>query len=232
MTTDPSEIRAQIEQTRASLSTNVNALADQANPAHMAQRAATRAKRKGSMLLDRVLGAAEDARDATMDAAHNLAGNVSDSASGAGDAVTGAPRAVRQQTQGNPVAAGLVAFGIGLLLAGAFPASRKEEELAQTVKEKAQPLTDSVTEAAKEVASNMAEPAQQAGESLKESANQAFATVKDEGSAAVADVKDEGSTAVSDVKSDVADSTAEVKDTVQQSAEEVRSSATGSNVTN
>ncbi len=80
MSSEPAEIQAQIEQTRARLSSNVDALADQANPAHIAQRAATKVKRKGSALLDRVLGAAEDARDATVDAAHNLADSVSDTA--------------------------------------------------------------------------------------------------------------------------------------------------------
>lgn len=73
MSTEPSDIQEQIEQTRARLSSNVDALADQANPAHIAQRAAGKVRRKGSALLDRVLGAAEDARDATVDAAHGLA---------------------------------------------------------------------------------------------------------------------------------------------------------------
>ncbi len=100
-----------------------------------------------------------------------------------------APQAARRQTQGNPVAAGLVAFGLGLLIASLIPASRKEEELAQTIKEQAQPLTDQVVGAAKEVAGNLAEPAQQAVENLKESATDAVQTVQAEGEEAVSDVQ-------------------------------------------
>ncbi|MEZ5089274.1 MAG: DUF3618 domain-containing protein [Micropruina sp.] len=180
MSTEPSDIQEQIEQTRARLSSNVDALADQANPAHIAQRAAGKVRRKGSALLDRVLGAAEDARDATVDAAHGLAGSVSGAAHGVGDAVSGGPSSVRRQAQGNPVAAGLVAFGIGLLIAAAFPASRQERELAQAVKEKAEPLTDSLTDAAKQVTQDLAEPARRAAEDLRQAATAAVDTVKGE----------------------------------------------------
>ena len=38
MTSDPDQIREQIEQTRTSLSEDVNTLADTVNPAHVAKR--------------------------------------------------------------------------------------------------------------------------------------------------------------------------------------------------
>lgn len=210
MSSDPSEIRAQIEQTRTSLSDNVDALADQANPAHIAQRQVTKAKRAGSRLLDRVLGAAEDVKDATADKVEEIthrAGNV-------GQGVSELPRAAGQQAQGNPLAAGVVAFGIGLLIAAAFPASRKEEELAQAVKDKAQPLTDQVAEAARQVADNLAEPAKEAVDSLKSSATAAVEAVKEEGNAAVGEVTGVAS-----------DSVDEVAESARASADEVKSSA-------
>lgn len=182
---DPSEIRARIEYTRSNLSDDVDALADRADPRHVAERQVAKAKRAGSRLLDRILGAAEDARDAVAD----TASDVGERASQWGEGVADLPRAAGRQAQGNPVAAGVVAFGIGLLIAAAFPASRKEEELAQAVKERAQPLTDQVTEAARQVADNLAEPAKQAVDALKESAGQAVSTVQDEAASAVGDVQ-------------------------------------------
>jgi uncharacterized protein YjbJ (UPF0337 family) len=214
MTSNPEQIREEIERTRASLSDNVDALAYEANPAHMAQRQVQKVKASGTRLLDRVMGAAEDARDAVT--AHGAGGAVSDRASAVGDAMSNAPQAARRQAQGNPVAAGLVAFGLGLLIASLIPASRKEEELAQTIKEQAQPLTDQVVGAAKEVAGNLAEPAQQAVENLKESATEAVQTVKDEGQGAV-----------SDVQGLAKESATDVKDTAQQAAGQVKNEATG-----
>jgi gas vesicle protein len=221
MTSDPSVIRAQIEQTRANLSDDVDALADQANPAHIAHRQVAKAKRAGGRLLDRILGTAEDVRDAAADKAHELAADVGDATGDVtgrapqwGHGVADLPNQAGRQAQGNPVAAGVVAFGIGLLIAAAFPASRKEQELAQAVKEQAQPLTDQVTAAAREVADNLAGPAKEAVENLKESAGEAVAAVQEEGSAAV-----------SDVQGVVSDAAAEVADTARDSAEEVKDEA-------
>jgi hypothetical protein len=44
MTSDPDQIREQIEQTRTSLSEDVNTLADTVNPAHLAKRKAASAR--------------------------------------------------------------------------------------------------------------------------------------------------------------------------------------------
>jgi hypothetical protein len=221
MTSDPSVIRAQIEETRANLSDDVDALTEQATPANIAHRQVTKAKRAGSRLLDRILGTAEDVRDAAADKAHELAGDVrgateevTERASQWGHGVADLPNQAGRQAQGNPLAAGVVAFGIGLLIAAAFPASRKEQELAQAVKEQAQPLTDQVATAAREVADNLAAPAKEAVESLRESAGEAVATVQEEGSAAVRDVQGVAS-----------DSATEVADAARESAEEVKDEA-------
>ncbi len=219
MSTNPDQIREEIERTRASLSDNVDALAYEANPAHMAQRQVEKVKASGSRLLDRVMGSAEDVRDAAIGGTHDAVGAVTDRAATVGDAVAGAPQAARRQAQGNPVAAGLVAFGLGLLLASLIPASRKEEELAQSIKDQAQPLTDQVVGAAKEMAGNLAEPAQQAVENLRESATEAVQTVQAE-----------GGEAVSDVQGLARDSAEDVKDSAEQAAGEVKDEATGGSV--
>ena len=210
MSNDTSEIRAQIEQTRASLSDNVDALAYEANPAHMAERKVAQVKASGSRMLDRIMGSADDLRDAAADKVHGLA----DGAAGVGDSIASAPNAARRTTQGNPLAAGAVAFGIGLLVAAAFPPSEKEQELAREIKDKAQPLTDQITAAGKEVADNLAGPAKDAVESLKESATEAVQAVQGEGGDALTDVKDTVQGSLSDVA-----------DTAQNAVEDVRTEA-------
>ena len=62
---------------------------------------------------------------AVKDRASGALGSVQDRASGAVDTVTDAPRQVQRKTRGNPLAAGLIAFGIGYLISGAIPATRE-----------------------------------------------------------------------------------------------------------
>ena len=192
MSNDPDVIRAQIESTRAGLSDDVNELGQKVSPSQIA-------KRQG----DRIMGAAEAVKDRVMGSADTAKSGAGDAMSSVGDAVSDAPGKVARGTQGSPIAAGLIAFGTGLLLASLFPASRPEAQAAAAVKEQAQPLVEGATETAKEIAGNLQEPAQQALESVKSTASDAVDTVKEEGAAAAGDVKDQAQ---------------EAKDTVQAQA--------------
>jgi gas vesicle protein len=116
------------------------------------------------------------------------------------DAVTGAPNAVARKAQGSPIAAGLIAFGAGLLMSSLLPASKVEQQAAEKVKDTAQPLVDDLTDTAKEVAGNLKEPAQQALEEVKSTATDAAATVKDDAASAAVDVKDQAADAAGTVQ--------------------------------
>ena len=131
------------------------------------------------------------AEDATASVGH-AAGDVKDSAGSA-------PSAVRRRTRGNPVAAGLVAFGLGWLVASLIPASSREQQAAAAPKD-AQPLTDEVTQAAKQVAGNLQEPAQEAVSQVKESASQSASTVKDEATSNAQSVSSSAQSAADEVK--------------------------------
>jgi hypothetical protein len=127
------------------------------------------------------------------DAASSAASTISDTTSSAVAAVQDAPQAVRRQTRGNPLAAGLVAFGAGWLVSSLLPASRQEQRVAQQTADTAADLGRPVAEAAKhaaaEVKDNLQEPAQQAVESVKNTASQAGRTVAEEGRAAADDAQ-------------------------------------------
>ena len=212
---DPDQIRREIERTQAHLSTDVDALTEKVTPSRIVARRVDRAKAAGRRLTDRVMGSddpynpysggytdtrsprhavTDTARSASAnvsDAASSAASTISDTASSAAAAVQEAPQALRRQTQGNPLAAGIIAFGAGWLVSSLLPASRQEQRLAQQATEKAaevgRPLADKAREAAMEVKDNLQEPAQQAVASVKDTATEAGRTVVDEGKSAAQD---------------------------------------------
>lgn len=175
---DPEEIRRQIEATRAGLSDDVNALSDKVSPAHIAKRQRDKLAATATSVKESIMGSSDSAASAAGQAMSSVQ-----------DAVTGAPGMVATKTKGSPLAAGLIAFGAGLLVSSLFPATQKEAEVAATVKDKAEPLVSEVTAAVKDSASNLEEPAQQALESVKSVASDAVDTVKEESAGAADDVK-------------------------------------------
>jgi uncharacterized protein DUF3618 len=229
---DPEQIRREIERTQAALSQDVDALTEKVTPGKIVERrvdrardAATRLKEKvmgsdpygnqhgaggyvgdvrsaASTATDRVSGTASSAASSVQDAASSAVGTVQDAASSAAGAVQEAPAAIRRQTRGNPLAAGIIAFGAGWLVSSLLPASRREQELAdqakQVAQEKVQPAAQQL---AAEVKENLREPAQQAVESVRSTAQDAKDTVTDEGRSAAQDVQGRAQDAAGNVRS-------------------------------
>ena len=201
MSENPDVIRADIEATRARLGTNVDAVADKVTPSHIVQRQTDKVKEN---VKDAVFGVKEKvmgAADHTADNVHSAKDSAGSHLGDAGAAIGDAPAQLKTKTQGNPLAAGLIAFGAGLLVSSLIPASQKEREAADALKSAAEPLTTELTDAAKHVAEGLREPAQEAMQNVKATAADATDHLKAEGQTAVADVKDR---------------TAEAKDNVQQ----------------
>ena len=174
MSNDPDEIRRDIERTRGELSNDVNALGDKVNPGSIARRQVGRVRGAATAVKDSVMGTASDAADSTQHAA-----------SAVGEAVSEAPSTVADRAKGSPIAAGLIAFGLGLLASSLVPASRPEQRAAQAVKETAEPVLQELTDAAKQTAQNLQEPAQHALAEVKATATDAMDTVRqDTGDAA------------------------------------------------
>jgi hypothetical protein len=114
-------------------------------------------------------------------------------ASSAADTVRSAPETVRRRAQGNPLAAGLVAFGAGWLLSSLLPASQPEQQVATQVKdfavEQGRPVAQELSQAGQQAAGELRESAQQRAETVKQTAADAASTVKGETQAAASDVK-------------------------------------------
>jgi len=201
---DPDVIRRQIEETRRELSYDVDALNEKVNPARVMDRRVSAAKGRITNLKERVMGSAHDttyqaqgmasnAAGSVQNAASSAVGTVQDAASSAAGAVQQAPDAIVRQTQGNPLAAGLIAFGVGWLVSSLMPASEKEKQLAMqaesAVKEHKDALLEPAKQAAQEIGDQLKPAAQEAVESVKATAQDAATTVTEEGKAAAADVQ-------------------------------------------
>lgn len=187
--TTPEQIQRDIEGTRRALSTDVDRLAEKVSPGKVVGRRVERVKTGATSLRERVMGSLPDPHDVkghAGDAASSVSDTASNAASTVSDAVTGAPQKVRQQTQGNPLGAGLVAFGVGLVLSSLLPASEAEKQVAQRAEETAR---GPVQEKAKEIAQPMLQSAQESAQQVKESATSAVSDTVDEARSAAEDVK-------------------------------------------
>jgi hypothetical protein len=196
MSENPDAIRADIEATRARLGTNVDAVADKVTPSNIVHRQTDKVKDAVFGVKEKIMGAADTAgsnvHSATGSAGSSLGSagsSIGSSLSDAGSAIADAPHQAAVKTQGNPLAAGLIAFGAGLLVSSLIPPSQKEREAAEALKSAAEPVTTQLTEAAKDMAEGLKEPAQDAMENVKATATDAVQTVKEEGQGSVSDVK-------------------------------------------
>jgi hypothetical protein len=186
MSENPDAIRADIEATRARLGTNVDAVADKVTPSNIVQRQTDKVRDAVFGVKEKVMGTTDDLTTR----AHARTDQAGNALHDAGEAIGDAPHQVKAKTQGNPLAAGLIAFGAGMLLSSLIPASEKEREAADALKTAAEPMTTELTEAAKDMAQGLKEPAREAMENVKATATDATQNVKAESQLAAADVKD------------------------------------------
>lgn len=201
MSETPEEIRARIDRTRSNVSEDVDALAEKVSPSSMVNRQTERVKGAVGDIKDRIFGS----DDSDPGAVGRAGENIGDKVGQVGDDVRQTADRAVQKAKGNPLAVGLIAFGVGALIASLIPASSVEKDAAAKVKEAAQPLMDEAKDVAQEMGEHLKEPAQQAAQSVKDSAQ-----------AAGENVKAEAQTAAADVKSDAQDAKQRVQDETQR----------------
>jgi gas vesicle protein len=174
---EPEVIENDIEATREDLSRNLDALADRVSPGKVVGRQVDGVKSSLTGAKDKVFGSAQSA-----------GGSITDAPSQAASAVT-------DRAEGNPLAAGLIAFGAGWLISSLIPASEKETQLAgqavDLAKEHGQPLVDHAKSVGQDIGEDLKSKATDAASELKESAQESAQHVKDEGQSAAQSVKDD-----------------------------------------
>lgn len=165
------ELSNEIAGTRRSLATDLDALQDRVSPSAIVDRRKAAARGKVRSVRDRVMGRVHDVQN-------TAAGTPSSAVDSAREAASSA----QERIEGSPLAAGLVAFGAGLVIASLIPASDKEARAAaqalDTAKEQAQPMVEDAKQAAQDV-----------GQSLKETATEAVGEVQGQAQSAAESVR-------------------------------------------
>lgn len=196
MTSDPDQIRGEIHQTQRELSADVDALTEKVSPPRVLERRVRRTRTTMTNIRKRIMGSttggAPSARDTIASTASDARNMVSSGASSAGETVSSAPEAVRRRTAGNPLAAGVIAFGAGWLLSSLIPPTTPEQKLAGQVKDaaagQARPMAQQLGDVAQETKEQLREPARQAAESVRTSATGAASAGAEEAQSAAGDV--------------------------------------------
>jgi Protein of unknown function (DUF3618) len=207
MTSEPDQIRGEIQQTHRELSADVGALTEKLSPPKMVQRQARRTRAAMTNAKDKIMGntashtsAASDTMSAAASGmggkvsstASAATGKVASAASSAADAASSAPEIARRRTEGNPLAAGLIAFGAGWLLSSLLPATTPEQHVATQVKDlatdKGRPVARQLSEAAQQAGEELREPVRHSAESVKQTATDAASAVADDARSAAGDV--------------------------------------------
>jgi ElaB/YqjD/DUF883 family membrane-anchored ribosome-binding protein len=171
------ELSGEIAQTRASLASDLDALQDKVSPAAIVQRRKAAARDRFGRARSRVMGTVRSVRDTTTDSASSTAESAQDRYDGA------------------PLAAGVVAFGAGMVLASMWPAAERETiavgKLVDAAKEHGRPMVEEAKSQAKHAARQVGESASDAVEQVKEAATQGADRVSSQGQSAVQSVRDE-----------------------------------------
>jgi gas vesicle protein len=207
----PDRIRDDIQTTRDDLARDVDMLADRTLPNRVVRRRWTAVRGRMRLVSERVMGtpgyrqteygygypassrpetAADRARSAT-GSGQGVAQRASDATQRATETVQQAPEAMRRQTQGNPFAAGLIAFGAGLLTASLIPASEAERRAGQRLQEEAGDLMERVreplAESGRQIKDDVSGSVRQAADQVKETARDAARTTAEESKGAARD---------------------------------------------
>jgi gas vesicle protein len=193
------QVRRDIERIRAELDETLDALGDHVRPSRIAERRTRPLRRSFRSARERVMGTATSAVSSASD---GVQGAQSQAAGAAGEVVDRAretPQWVAQETRGNPLMAGLVSFGVGLLVGSLAPATEAERHAVDAMSDQLEPVRRQAVAAA--------------------------ASVKEEASGAASDaaqhLRDEVRDAAHDVQSTAQESAGAVKEQAQQGAREV-----------
>ncbi|MEU6078253.1 DUF3618 domain-containing protein [Micromonospora sp. NPDC047074] len=205
MSNDPDRIRWEIENTRNELSSDVDALADRVNPRRIAGERVGQARGAFTRAREKVMGVQSDGHGAGQRMSHATGSarafgeqsreQMSHAAVSMRDEARSLGQQSRQQTQGNPLAAGLIAFGAGLLVSSLIPPSRPERQWAgqargmvsehsDQLRAQAGRLREQAGQVGHEMRDNLREPAQHAAQAVRATAAGGASAVGEQGRSA------------------------------------------------
>lgn len=177
----PEELRRDIERTRADMDHTLAQIEDRVSPSRIKDRQVDRFQERWDRTRTSVMGTSdhgpqrEDRVGQTDDRNRSRASDMADRANQnvqqLTDSARQAPDRLEDATRGNPLALGLIAFGIGALAGGLVPATRPERQLATGLREQfEEPIRDELQHAGTEVRDELQEHARSAVEETRQTA--------------------------------------------------------------
>jgi len=136
-------------------------------------------------------GYVEPATHRLAERTQGAAASATDAARSAAESVQRAPERIADQARGNPIAAGLVAFGVGMLVATAFPKTRTEEDLVDAVRPQLDLAKEELRDAGRELASDAKEQAKTAAQEVSVAGKEAASNVAEQTKSSAQAVADE-----------------------------------------
>jgi ElaB/YqjD/DUF883 family membrane-anchored ribosome-binding protein len=193
----PDRIEADIETTRAALVRDVDALADRTLPNRVVGRRWADMKQKVHSMSEKVMGTPGAVGDKTSQAGDKISGMASDAGDKIGDmagsvahGVQQAPEMVARQTRGNPLAAGMIAFGVGLLTASLLPTPQIMQRTGERIRDNAADVLEPLAEPAQRLKDDLSTSVGEAVDQVKETAGDAVHKTADETKSAAQEAKD------------------------------------------
>ena len=194
------ELRRDIEGTREHLGSTLDTLGERVRPSRIVARRTDRVKAGFRSMKSSVMGTAGSVQSGISDGAHTVADQASSAAGAVVDEARQAPDQVMRQTRGTPLTAGVVAFGLGVVVAALLPATEPEQRAGTAVKDKLDDLKDEAKELGQELKETVQETAGEAASEVKDTARGAADEVKHEARSAATEVQDEAKSAAYEVK--------------------------------
>jgi ElaB/YqjD/DUF883 family membrane-anchored ribosome-binding protein len=174
------ELNTEIADTRENLAADLDALQDRVSPQAIMDRRKAAARSRLSGLRSRVMGSSDPGPSDGPGATEKVKGAAGDAAGTA-----------QSKVEGSPLTAGAIAFGIGMVIAAALPATETEAQASGRLVDAAhdQGAVDAAKAAGQDLASGLKESAGQAAQQVAETAKDSATTVKDEGQASAERVR-------------------------------------------
>lgn len=186
------QIRADLEEKRQDIARTVDQIDNRANPSRIAERQAYRVKQKLTDVRDSIMG--NDNPDYVDQHERRLRVNAARRGSTSGGTYSDMSpgemaSTVRRRTSGNPIAAGVVAAGLGALAGSVLSQTSQERKAARRFESEIGEAASTVRESASSAAGDMKESALRSADTLKSEAKMAASDMADETKAAVNDVR-------------------------------------------
>jgi hypothetical protein len=202
---DPARIRDEIRMTRTRMDDTLYELEDRVAPSRVAERAKARARTRLDAVRGSIMGTVDDVTPTGSSSGSSR--GVGDVASDAADQARQAPQAAREKTRGNPLAAGMIAFGVGALAAALLPESDQETRLVEGAADNVdlQKVRGEVEQAVQDVREPVQQRAQEGVDDLTDTAQGHAQAMKDEAASSGARVRSDAQDAGRQVHDQVDD---------------------------